>query len=63
MGMKVEKVTHTAYSATVNTATLFQQNWVIGCSAKGKQRHCTTTVVLVSRQGDIYLRKVCCYTV
>jgi hypothetical protein len=33
MGMEVNKMTESVDSATLNTATLFQQNWVIGCSA------------------------------
>jgi len=33
--LKVKKITHSVGSATLNTATLFHQNWVVWCSVKG----------------------------
>jgi hypothetical protein len=49
MSLEAKKMTHSLHSAILNTETLFHQNLVIGCSAKGKQRNCTTRAVLMHR--------------
>jgi len=42
-----------------DTATVFQQNWVTGCSAKGKQRIEPRELCWCKVTENIYLKKMC----
>jgi len=57
--MEVKIMAHCLRSAISNTATLFQENGVLGCSDKILQRNGTMRFVLVQKGTNIYMRKMC----